>query len=130
MQIPQELTYSVIGIFICNLLVMLTLIFTAIIVVRKLLELIKEVKALLDKTQGLMNTAQSVVANAEEVTRHISGSAASARQIVGSVEQAITPSLSLFAATRTTARSSNLKMKLLGAGLGFAVRYFLSRRGS
>jgi predicted PurR-regulated permease PerM len=127
-QTQEILAYSVLGILICNILVLVILGVIAWVVVKKIGELSKSVESVLHKADGIMQTAQAVAANAENATRHISGSAASAHQIVGSVEQAITPTLSLFAATRTTARTPDLKMKLLGAGLGLAVRYFLQRR--
>jgi hypothetical protein len=127
-QTQELLAYSVLGILICNVLVLIILGVTAWVVVKRLLILTKGVEDIIQKAEGVMQTAQSVTANAAEATSRLSSSAASAQQIVGSVERAITPSLSLFAATQTTARASNLKMKLLGAGLGLAFRYFQQRR--
>ena len=124
MQTDPLLTYSVLGILICNILTLVALGVAGYMVVTKVNELMKEVN-------GVVHSARAVVSNAEVTMRRVSSGADSARRIVGKVEDAVanlTPSIALLSSSTKTTRTSNLKMKLLGMAVGMAVRYFLSRR--
>lgn len=123
MDIPNVLTYSVLAIAVFNFLMMITVVVVALLMYKKTTELLQEVK-------NVLQAARAVIANAEVATRRVSSGAESARRIVGRVEEAIaglTPPLALISSSAKTARSSNLKMKLVGMAAGAALRFVMGR---
>ena len=123
MEIPNSLIYSVVAIAVFNFIMMLAVVVIALLMYKKTTELLQEVK-------NVLQAARAVIANAEVATRRVSSGAESARRIVGRVEEAIaglTPPLALVSSSAKTARSSNLKMKLVGMAAGMAMRFVMSR---
>lgn len=133
------MAWSLLSLFVLNLILITGIIVGGWIAVRRISVLGEQVQRTLrtadtilkEKVTPIVQAAQPVVVNVQETTRKVAGGVQSARRIVGNVEDAVqtlsNPTNLLQVATGAL-RSPGARIGLIGVALGIAARFVRWRR--